>query len=101
MRKQVVQQWMIDAAKKANACSVNYKVGDSLDSVSRGHILWALSNIKNFAVKAKLTVQDWWYGYGYGYGYGSSSGSGYSDGSGYGNGYGSDSGYKKIFGLTN
>ena len=83
-----VQKWMIDAAKRANACEVP-ALGTPLEEVSRGHIKWALSNIKGFAIKAKLKVQDWWFGSGDG------SGSGYGDGYGYGD----SDGYKKAFNL--
>ena len=79
-----ITQAMLDAAKRAGACSnriQQYRAGMSIYEATVSDIVWAEHN-------DIIPAGTWVYGYGYGDGYGYGYGHGYGDGYGYGHGHG-------------
>jgi hypothetical protein len=92
----IVTQSIIDAARKAGACAVNYIPGTPFSEIRQAHFLWAEKHIADlYAQYQRLAPVPLWalsadgYGGGDGYGFGFGDGGGGGDGfGGYGFGFG-------------
>ena len=103
----VITQQYIDMAIAADACEVNYKVGDKIEDISFNDLCWIETNLpglsKSIAIKLKVPTlsliahsghgDGHLEGYGPGYGQGHGYGYGHGLGLGYGHGYGQGDGH--------